>query len=60
MCRSQKKWHMTKEDYYVFALMDLASLIKDLGVPRILEDFRLSYPKEYQQLVLGVLERLPK
>ena len=51
---------MTKEDYYPFALMDLASLIRDLGVPRILEDFRLNYPKEYQQLVLGVLERLPK
>lgn len=49
-----------KLDYYVFALMDLASLLRDVGAKKVLQDFKAQYPKEYRQLVLAMLEELPK
>lgn len=52
--------YMDDLDYYVFALMDLAELIKNVGAPKVLHDFKQQYPKEYQQILLGVLEELPK
>jgi hypothetical protein len=40
--------------------MELAALLQTVGPSKLLNDFKQQYPKEYQQLVLGVLEELPK